>query len=88
MTSTGATWMTVGRCHRTSITLVDENSIELADIDATGDLTVATTGSIDDGAVAGAGADVNVGGSSTLTVGTTITPDDTTNDFVGAVSFR
>ncbi|MEM7258747.1 MAG: filamentous hemagglutinin N-terminal domain-containing protein, partial [Pseudomonadota bacterium] len=62
-------------------------NVTLADVDVTGDLAVtATAGSIDDGAVVGAGSDINVGGTSTLIAGTTITLDDTTNDFVGTVN--
>ncbi len=67
-----------------AVSLVDLNAIELTDIDA-GSLAV-TAARIDDGASSVAGADVNVTGETALTASTTITLDDATNDFGGAVS--
>ena len=71
-----------------NITVDDANAIELADIDATGNLAVTAAGAIDDGPETGTTTDVDVAGTSTLlstTVGN-ITLDDASNEFAGAVS--
>ena len=71
----------------TTIILNDVNDIELADIDAAGNLAVTAVGSIDDGSPTALDGDVDVGGTSTLisSGGGNITVDDTTNDFVDPV---
>ncbi|MEM0929260.1 MAG: hypothetical protein AAGI89_08205, partial [Pseudomonadota bacterium] len=63
----------------TTVTLADANSIALGDIDTAGTLTVvAVSGSIDDGAAAGTGLDIDAGGAD-LTAGGNITINDASN---------
>ena len=71
-----------------NITVDDENAIELANINATGNLSVTAVGTIDDGVVTGTTTDVDVAGTSTFisSSNANITVDDNTNEFVGAVS--
>jgi filamentous hemagglutinin family protein len=69
-----------------NVSLRDAGSLTLGDIDATFSFTAVSGGAIDDGAQAGAGADVNVTGPTTLIAATSITLDDATNDFNGLVN--
>ena len=71
-----------------TIRLSDVNDISLADIDASGNLFIVVVGSIvDDGATAGTGSDVNVGGTAVLSAGGTIVLDDPNHDFVTPGTF-
>ncbi len=72
----------------TNVTLIDDvASLVLGDIDATGVLTAgAQNGGIDDGASTIAGSDINATGGASFTASTSVTLNDSFNDFGGVVS--
>lgn len=70
-----------------SITLFDIDDINLGNIDAGGNLTIVSAGSITDNGDGGAdGDDIDTGGPTSLSAATGITLDDRFNVFRGAVS--
>lgn len=71
----------------TNVTLIDADSLQLGDIDATVALTAeAKSGSITDNNAVSANAGINVTGATSLTATSFITLDDSVNDFGGAVT--
>lgn len=71
----------------TNISLRDTNAIELDDIDDAGNFTLTAGGAVTQTAAGAAGDNVDVSGTASITVtGFTVTLDEATNDFVGAVS--